>query len=401
MSLPNRSFPRGSLNSSSVEWRVPLSDICFTSEEERAIADVVRSGWWTYGPVARKLEEEYAATLGIENAVAVASGTAALHLAFLALGMSPGDEVLTPSLNFVAAANMIVHSGGVPRFVDVESVQSPLAAVKNFERSLSDKTRGICVMHYGGYPGEMDAVMEFARRHGLWVVEDAAHALGSYWKDVPCGSWGDVGCFSFFGNKNITSGEGGFAVTKRADLADKLRSLRSHGMDSLTWDRYRGHQFSYDVTTAGFNYRLDDLRAAVLRVQLRSLEAVNRLRRERVSWYQNLLGSDSRWSIPFQGYPGISSGHLFVVVLAEGISRSRVMSHLKNRGIQSSIHYPPVHLFQFYRNLLPLPADLRITEALGRRLVTLPLYPGLQRGQVQLVSETFKEAVDLASAEVA
>lgn len=401
MSSPNRSFVPEPPNSSSVEWRVPLSALSFSEEEVHAVTQVVRSGWWTYGPVTRQLEEEFADYLGIEHAVAVANGTAALHLAHLALSLSAGDEVLTPSLSFVAAANTILHAGGIPRFVDVASYQTPLVSVQNLEKALSPKTRGICVMHYGGYPCEMDAIVEFARRHGLWVIEDAAHAPGASWKGVPCGTWGDIGCFSFFGNKNLTCGEGGFVVTRRADLAEKLRLLRSHGMDSLTWDRYRGHQFSYDVTAAGFNYRLDDIRASLLRIQLRSLEKVNQLRGERVAWYRELMGEDPRWCMPFQDHPGVAAHHLHVVVLSEGISRSHVMSLLKARGIQTSIHYPPVHLFKFYRNHFPPPTDLSVTEDLGRRLVTLPLYPGLTREQVELVSESLRWAADLAGTNVA
>lgn len=162
-----------------------------------------------------------------------------------------------------------------------------------------------------------------------------------------------------------------------------------------------GHQFSYDVTAAGFNYRLDDIRASLLRVQLGALEKVNRLRAERVEWYRELLGQDRRWCTPFQDHPGVSAHHLHVVVLAEGVSRSSVMSLLKARGIQTSIHYPPVHLFKFYRNRFPSPADLKVTEKLGRCMVTLPLYPGLTREQVEFVCESFRAAVDLAGANVA
>jgi dTDP-4-amino-4,6-dideoxygalactose transaminase len=368
----------------------------FTDAEVRAITEVVRSGWWTKGPVTRRLEQEFAGYLGVDHALAVSSGTAALHLAFLALGLSSGEEVLTPSLSFVASANTILHAGGVPRFVDVSSPQNPLVSVRDLERAVGPKTRGICVMHYAGYPCEMDAIMEFARSHGLWVVEDAAHAPGAAWKGVPCGTWGDIGCFSLFGNKNLTCGEGGFVVTRHSDLAAKLRVLHSHGMDSLTWDRFRGHRFSYDVTAAGFNYRMDDLRAALALVQLGCLEEANRLRTERVAQYRELLGDDSRWIIPFQGHQGISASHLFVVVLAEGIPREGVMSALKERGIQTSIHYPPTHLFSFYRSCFPVPSGLEITEDLGRRLLSLPLYADLTREEVEMVSESFRAAVDCA-----
>jgi dTDP-4-amino-4,6-dideoxygalactose transaminase len=394
MSLPSRNTNPERLNSSSFEWRVPLSAPSFSEQEIQEVGDVLKSGWWTYGPISRALECEFAARLGVRHAIAVANGTAALHLAYLALELSQDQEVLTPSLTFVAAANTLLHAGGIPRFVDVASLDLPLVTVDTLESMLSPKTRGICVMHYGGYPCAMDEIMEFARRHHLWVIEDAAHSLGGVWQGKSCGAWGDVSCFSFFGNKNLTCGEGGMVVTERDDLADKLRALRSHGMSSLTWDRYQGHNFSYDVQAAGLNYRIDDLRAALLRVQLRNLERINRLRQERVDWYRRLLGNDNRWTIPFENHAGISAYHLFVIVLGKAINRDPVMNYLKEEGIQTSIHYPPIHRFSFYRNLSGSCSDLGVTEALGSRLLTLPLFPDMTYEQVKMVADSLCRAVD-------
>ncbi len=393
MSLPSRKFSLAAPTSATSEWKVPLSRLCFSDEEERALIEVLRSGWWTYGPVARRVESEFAEYLGVRHALAVSSGTAALHLACAALGTSAGDEVVTPSLTFVAAANVILHSGAVPHFADIHSLNMPLVTAETVERSLTPRTRGICAMHYGGYACAMDEIMNLAVRRGLWVIEDAAHAPGASCAGKRCGAWADVGCFSFFGNKNLTCAEGGLVVTQRDDIAGKLKSLRSHGMTSLTWDRYRGHQFSYDVTTPGFNYRIDDLRAALLGTQLRSLERLNRLRRERVGWYRELLDGDSRWTIPFEGCEENSACHLFVVVLEEGISRKEVMANMMRRGVQTSIHYPPIHEFTFFREILPDSSDLRVTEAIGKRLLTLPLFPDLTREDVELVCSALRESV--------
>jgi len=254
------------------------------------------------------------------------------------------------------------------------------------------------VMHYGGHPCEMDSIVEWSRRRGLWVIEDAAHSPGASWKGIPCGAWGDAGCFSFFGNKNISCAEGGMVVTRDRGLASRVRSLRSHGMDSLTWDRYQGHRHSYDVTAAGFNYRIDDLRSSLLRVQLRSLERINNLRRERVGWYEHLLPENAGWKVPFLGCGGASSDHLFVVVLDEGVDRRLVIALLKGKGIQTSIHYPPTHRFSFYAKLGLTTADLSVTEELGRRLLTLPLFPELSFEQVNLVAAALPEAVQAAGA---
>jgi dTDP-4-amino-4,6-dideoxygalactose transaminase len=394
MSLPNRNIAPELQNSRSPEWLVPLAELSYAEDEVQNAIRVLRSGWWTSGPETDALEREFERRLGIRHAIAVSNGTAALHLAFLALQLSAGDEVVMPSFNFVAAANAILHAGAIPRFADVDSIKIPVVSAETLERAITPKTRGICVMHYGGYPCQMDSITELARRHNLWVVEDAAHAPGATWKGIACGRWGNVACFSFFGNKNLTCAEGGLVATESDDLAKKLRLLRSHGMDSLTWDRFRGHSFSYDVTAPGFNFRMDDLRAALLRAQLQSLDRFNRLRRERVQWYRRLLGQDSRWTVTFEDYDGTSAFHLFTVVLAEGISRNEVMRFLRDRGIQTSIHYPPIHHFTYYRGLSLSHCDLRVTDDLGRRTLTLPLFPGMSYEQVELVSRFFREAID-------
>jgi dTDP-4-amino-4,6-dideoxygalactose transaminase len=397
MSLPNWNIVPELQNFRSPEWRVPLAELSATEDEVQSAVKALRSGWWTCGPETEALEREFERYFGIRHAIAVSSGTAALHLAFLALRLSAGDEVATPSLNFVAATNMMLHLGAVPRFADVDSIEAPLVSAKSLERAITPKTRGICVMHYGGYPCGMDSIVDLARKHRLWVVEDAAHAPGAAWKGISCGRWGDIACFSFFGNKNLTCGEGGLVATESEDLAKQLRLLRSHGMNSPTWDRYRGHSFSYDVTVPGLNYRIDDVRAALLRVQLRSLEKFNRLREERVKWYRQLLGSDPRWIIPFKDYPGASAFHLFTVVLSEEIPRPGVMRFLKSRGIQTSIHYPPIHQFSCYKEISFLPDNLGVTEHLSRRILTLPLFPNMTSEQVSLVCEAFREAVDRAT----
>ena len=396
MNLPSRNLKPGPPNSGSPEWKVPLSAPDFSIEEVSAVAATLSSGWWTAGPEVKELEEEFAAKIGSRHAVAVSNGTAALHMAFLALGLKEGDGVLTPSLTFVAAPNMMRHIGASPVFADVESIKEPVVSAATLERALTPATRGLCVTHYGGYPCKMDEIMKFARKRKLWVVEDAAHAPGASWKGVPCGRWGNIAIFSFFGNKNITCAEGGMVVTDNAGLARRMRLLRSHGMNSVTWDRFKGHAFSYDVTMPGFNYRLDDIRASLLRAQLRSLDRFNALRAERAKWYRELLGGDARWILPFDGYEGVSSHHLFTVVLGEKIPRENVMRHMKERGVQTSIHYPPAHRFSCYRKLDFNRRLLTNKEKLGKRILTLPMYPGLSEKQVVLVAKAFREAVDMA-----
>jgi len=241
------------------------------------------------GPQVAEFEREFASFCGATHAFSVANGTAALHLALLALGCGPGDEVLVPSLNFVAAANTIGHVGATPVFCDITSTEDLTVSPEDLEAAIGSATRAIVVMHYGGHPCQMDEILEIAARRGLSVIEDAAHAPGATYRGRMCGTIGDVGCFSFFSNKNLPVGEGGMVVTNDDALAEKIRLLRSHGMTTLTWDRHRGHAHSYDVVAQGFNYRLDEIRAAIGLVQLRRLERQNADRARVVAFYRDAL----------------------------------------------------------------------------------------------------------------
>ena len=243
-----------------MQWRIPLSDINFGPEEEQAVLEVIRSRWLTMGAVTQGFEQELAEYAGVKHAIAVTNATAALHLACVAAGLGPGDEAILPSLTFVATANAVRYTGARPVFADVEGVDSLNISPAAIEARITPRTRAILVVHYGGYACDMPAILEIARRHDLAVIEDAAHAIGSRLDGRMLGTWGAIGCYSFFSNKNMTTGEGGMLVTDDDGLAEKLRVLRSHGMTSLTWDRHKGHAWSYDVVDLGYNYRIDEVR---------------------------------------------------------------------------------------------------------------------------------------------
>jgi dTDP-4-amino-4,6-dideoxygalactose transaminase len=368
-------------------WSIPLSDVLVDSEIEEAVTEAVRSGWWSMGPRVSELEREFARFCGSAHAIAVANGTAALHLALLAAGCGNGDEVLVPSLNFVAAANTILHTGATPVFCDIRGPHDLTVSPEDLEAAVSRRTRAIVVMHYGGNPCHMEAICELAKAHNLAVIEDAAHAPGAQWGGRMCGTIGDVGCFSFFSNKNLPVGEGGMIVTNDDSLAESVRLLRSHGMTTLTWDRHRGHASGYDVVRAGFNYRLDEIRAALALVQLERLEGQNAARGRIVGFYRDVLDGKNGLSMPFAPRDHVMPvHHLAVIVLPEGTRRDEVRGLLAERGVQTSVHYPPIHLFQAYselgsKRLLPQ------TEAVGERLVTLPLFPHMSDGQAVAVTE--------------
>jgi dTDP-4-amino-4,6-dideoxygalactose transaminase len=375
-------------------WRVPLSDIVVDDELVEAVLETIRSGWWSMGPQVAEFEREFAAFCGAPHAVAVANGSAALHLALIAVGCGPGDEVIVPSLNFVAAANSIVHTGAEPIFCDIVGPEDLNLDPGDVEAAVTPRTKAILVMHYGGVPCEMDAVADIAERHRLVIVEDAAHAPGASLRGRMCGTLGRVGCFSFFSNKNLPVGEGGMTLTGDDEVAKQLRLLRSHGMTTLTWDRHRGHASSYDVVLPGFNYRLDEVRAVLGLVQLRRLPEENEARGRILARYREALDGTRGLTMPLGaiGEGRISSNHLAVVVLPAGIDRTEVRSALDADRIQTSVHYPPIHTFTQYRlagQRRPLPQ----TESVADRLLTLPLFGRMSADQVDAVIEAVLKAI--------
>ena len=378
---------------SEASWRVPLSDIVVDDELAGAAIEVVRSGWWSMGPRVEELEREFAAFCGTSHAFAVSSGTAALHLALLAVGCRPGDEVVVPSLNFVAAANTIVHTGATPVFADVAGAQDLNLEPGDVEAAVGPRTKAIMSLDYGGYPCDADALAAIAEQRGVAVIEDAAHAPGASVDGRMCGTLGSIGCFSFFANKNLPVGEGGMVVTNDDELAERLRLLRSHGMTTLTWDRHRGHASSYDVVTAGFNYRLDEIRAAVGVVQLRRLLDENAARGRILARYRQALDGERELSMPFRDVdPGVlPAHHLAVLLLAEDADRDAVRAALTEARIQTSVHYPPIHTFSRYRAAAQ--RALPRTDALAPRLLTLPLFGRMTDDQVEAVISAILAAV--------
>lgn len=406
---------------------MPLFDLDLGTAEYEGVKRVLDSNWLTMGQVTRCFESAFADYVGVKHALAVSSGTAAMHLAHIALGLGHGDNVICPSLTFVATANAVLYTGATPIFADIASLDDLSISSDDIESKIKERTKGIVVVHYAGFPCNMNRIMEIAKDHDLFVVEDAAHAAGAEYgnsrlkaaslkreregsgpqapgprlnggqrsrvKKHTCklGTIGDIGCFSFFGNKNMTTAEGGMVVTNRDDLAERIRIARSHGMTSLTWDRYKGHDFSYDVVGAGFNYRIDELRSSLGIVQLGKLDRNNR--RRRVLWmrYKERLEGMEEIKVPFSKSHGISSYHILPVLLSERVNRERFMAYLRRQGIQTSIHYPPIHLFSYYKGLLPHSSGLPLTEDVGGREVTLPLFPAMEEQDVNYVVDAVKD----------
>ncbi|MEM8739031.1 MAG: DegT/DnrJ/EryC1/StrS family aminotransferase [Planctomycetota bacterium] len=385
-----------------------VSDCDLGEEEAQAVADVVRSKWLSVGPRTAAFEAAFAEAMQgpLEtppHAVAVANCTAALHLALLAVGVGPGDEVLVPSYTFVASANAVLYCGATPVFVDIVGAGDLNLDVDDVARKITPRSRAVVAVHMAGFAVEMDRLLPLAARHGLKVVEDACHGIGaayggaegSAWRGRKLGTLGDAGCFSFFANKNLVTGEGGMVVTRDAEVAERVRLGRSHGMTKTSWDKASGRAQGYDVVQLGFNYRGTELTAALGLIQLRKLAANNQRRAALVSRYRAALAErlgDAPLTVPFASRLGDSAHHIFPVVLEDPDAVAPLRAALTERGVQTTHHYPPVHGFSHYRRLVG-DVTLPQTESVAPREVTLPLHPLLTDGDIDAIVARLSDAL--------
>ncbi len=372
---------------------VPLFDLKLEPQDLEAVAETLRSGWLTLGPRTSEFEEAFAGQLGARHAIALSSCTAALHLAYLAAGAGPGDEVIVPSLTFVATAAAVLYCGATPVFADIISRDSPSLDPDDVERRITPRTKAVCVVHYAGYAAAADGLRELCDAHGLALIEDVAHAPSAMLGGRKLGTWGLAGAFSFFSNKVLSVGEGGLLCTDDDEVAALARSRRSHSMTTGTPGPRGGRSDTYDVTSLGFNYRLDEPRAALLLSRLGRLESdISLLRQLTLRYREQLTGVDGL-IVPFEGRDVASSScHLMPVMIERGGRRAKVIAQLRERGIQTSIHYPSIHQFTAYRERFP-DVSLPISELASRSQLTLPLYPHMTRADQDRVITALAEAL--------
>jgi len=366
---------------------ISLADPVLGEEEKQALCAVIDSNWLTMGERVATFELAFAELHGTEHAVAVNSCTAGLHLCLAAYGLGPGKEVLVPALTFVATVNAIMYTGATPVFVDIEDIHLPHISLEDAHAKLTPKTKALIIMHYGGYIANLPTWRSFADDHGLILIEDAAHAPAT----GEVGLWGDASAFSFFSNKNMTTAEGGMVLASDTSVRERIRHLRAHGMTTDTLDRHRGHAYTYDVTALGYNYRMDELRAAIGLVQLSHLPQWNARRRALTDYYRHFLAEQlPKISVPFaQGQE--TAAHLMPILLPEDVDRGKIMERLHQDGIQTSIHYPPVHHFSYYQKRFPHTVLPR-TEQFFARELSLPLHPSLTEKEVERVVRALRDA---------
>jgi dTDP-4-amino-4,6-dideoxygalactose transaminase len=364
---------------------VPMVDLkvqyeALQKELSDAVLGVMQSTHFILGPHGKALEEAVAAYHGVSHAVAMASGTDALHLALLAAGVNPGDEVITTPFTFIATAEAISYVGAVPVFVDIEPDSFNIDVTK-IEAAITKKTRAIVPVHLYGRPADMDGLMELAKRRGLRVIEDCAQSFGAAYRGKMTGAFGDIGCFSFFPSKNLGCyGDGGMTITNDAKLAGRMQSLRNHGS-----------HVRYYHDELGFNSRLDEIQAAILRVKLKRIDEYNEKRRQNARLYGGYL-ADAGIRTPSEG---AGDRHVFHQYTIRVKNRDAVKKRLDEGKVTSSmIYYPvPLHLQAAYRDLGMKPGSLPVAEQAAAEVLSLPMYPELTEEQIKIVSNAVKQAL--------
>lgn len=373
------------------EYTVPLFELNFGDEEAEAVRATIRSGWISMGPKVAEFEARFAAELKIKHAVAVNSCTAALHLAISML-VGEGEEVILPSMTFVATVNAVRYAGAKPVFADIIGLGDLSIDPVDVRKKITPRTKAILPMHYAGFACDMGALQRIAKEYDLFVLEDAAHAPGSFYGDERCGTIGDIGCFSFFSNKNITCAEGGMLVTDNDAYAARARLMRSHGMTTVSYDRARGRATSYDVVELGYNYRLDDIRASLALTQMKKFATDLENRRDLRKQYEDNLRGIEEITVPYSDSPHQSSNYILPIVLQTGGAHRRdaIRESMAKNGIQTSIHYPAVHRFSIYKDDA---VELPVTEHVADNEITLPLFGSMSNRQVRQVTDALAQAV--------
>lgn len=369
-------------------------------EEIQEVVESLRSGWITTGPKVKQFEEEFASYIGAPHAVAVSSCTAGLHTALAALGIGPGDEVIVPTMTFCATANVVAQLGALPVLVDVgEDFQiSPEA----LWCALTEHTRAVIPVHYGGQPCDLDPILEIARNQNLFVVEDAAHAVGAEYQGRKIGVHGDAVVFSFYATKNLTTGEGGMVTTRDPELAERIRLFTLHGMTKDAWKRYSdAGSWFYDVSLAGYKYNMMDLQAAVGIHQLRRLDTLTERRRQIATAYDTAFADLPELVLPPK-LPGRTHVyHLYPVQLRQSpgrdagrLDRTTFIQQMAAARIGVSVHFIPLHRLTFYKNTYGyMRESFPVAESLYQGLVSLPLYPGMSDQDVEDVVEAVRTTV--------
>lgn len=374
-------------------YKIPLFNLNFDGKEAQAAYDTIQSGWISTGPKCEELENMFVDMFHVNYAVSMSNCTDALHLCCLVCGVGPGDEVLCPSLTFAASANCIRYAGATPVFCDIVGPDHINIDPQEIEKKITPKTKAILVVHMAGFPCQMNEIMAIAKKHNLKVIEDACHGPLSEYKGQKLGTIGDCAAFSFFSNKNISTGEGGMFISNNKELADKARLLRSHGMTTMSYQRAGGHATAYDIVELGYNFRLDDIHAAIAIEQLKKLPGDLEARLAVRARYVERLSKIANVVVPFADNTEFVSNYIMPIVITKGTveDRDKMREAIHEAGIQTSVHYPAIHRFSIYKDY---GAVLPQTEYVTDHEITLPMYAALTMEQVDFICETVDKVIN-------
>ena len=373
-------------------YQIPLFNLNFDEREAQAAYDTIKSGWISTGPKNTELEQMFIDMWKVKYAVSMSNCTDSLHVCCMVCGFGPGDEVICPSFTFAASCNCIRYVGATPVFADIVGPRHINIDPKDIETKITPRTKGIVVVHMAGFPADMDAIMTIAKKYNLKVIEDACHGPLSEYKGKKLGTIGDCASFSFFSNKNISTGEGGMFITNNDEMAQKARLIRSHGMSTMSYQRASGHATEYDIACLGYNFRMDDIRASIAIEQLKKLPKDLEARVAVRSRYVSRFIRNSRIAVPFADCTEFTSNYIFPIVILESTKEKRnvLREYIHAAGIQTSVHYPAAHHFSTCRKL---GAVLPQTDYCTDNEVTLPMYAALTMEQVDFICDTVEKGI--------
>lgn len=375
---------------------IPYGRQCLDASEIEAVVDVLKSDWLTTGPKVEEFEEKVVDYVGAKYGVAISSGTAAMHAAMNALDIGPGDEVIVPTMSFVATANSVVYQKGTPVFADVDP-KTLLVSIEDVESKITKRTKAIIAVDYAGHPCDYDQLRWLADRHDLYLIADSCHALGATYKKKPVGLLGDLAVFSFHPVKHITTGEGGMIITNDAKYAEKMRRFRNHGIDINANKRMDFNSWYYEMIELGFNYRITDIQCAIGIKQMDKIDDFLKRRRDIALYYSEVLNGIDNVEVLCVSENVEHAYHLYVIrikSLNSEINRNSVFTAMRNNGVGVNVHYIPIHLHPFYRKYFGTrEGDCIVAETAYTEILSLPIYPALSLNDMNTVISSLNSCV--------
>ena len=369
--------------------KIPLFSPSITSEDKKSIDSVLRNQFLTGGPTLEKFEKMFAKFTGAKYAIGVSNATSALFLSLKSIGIKKDDEVIIPDMTFVATANAVIHAGGKPVLIDV-NLEDMNISVEEIKKAITKKTKAILPVHFAGKACDMEKIRKIAKENNLYLIEDCAHAIGTFVNKKHVGTFGEAGCFSFYPTKNITTIEGGMVITNSKKIAEKIKNYRNHGITKTLSQRYLGKPWEYDVIESGYNFRLDEIRSALGISQLKRIKKMNSKRKSIFNYYNKNILKINGIKIPIKAR-GTDSHHLYIIQVKKNFSLSRdeLFEKLSKEGISTTLHYKPLHLFSAYKKYKR--ANLKNSMQLFDEILSLPFFPDITKNQQNKVIKSISK----------